>query len=293
MMNFFTTCVMFLPLSALALLDGNGGGKQIQTLTTQIPLRRHTGSETSLTDCKVTFRGGDKGVGILGSLQSMAKSYSDAMKKRPTVTKACTGLVLCSLGDIMAQVQSFQEKKSTVSSSSSSSTQQPFTMDYTRLARFAFRGVISTLIWGVWYDISNDLSKDENMKRMLVGVGMHDKIGKRGNSDDRDAATAEAAFINSLRIFMLMMAEQFVMCPIVYSTWDLPVSTLLNGAPISKIPFEIKSKLIPMLIDNFKVWTPANILIYSSPVEYRTLLANIVGIIWQAIMSGFAADCGK
>jgi hypothetical protein len=45
------------------------------------------------------------------------------------------------------------------------------------------------------------------------------------------------------------------------------------------------------LIDNTKVWTPANLLIYNAPLEFHAALANLVDIFWQSIVSDMAASC--
>jgi len=58
------------------------------------------------------------------------------------------------------------------------------------------------------------------------------------------------------------------------------------------VPKEVKSKLGYMLVENAKVWTLANMVIYNAPVQFRVVLANIGDIFWQSIVSDVAADCG-
>jgi len=96
-----------------------------------------------------------------------------------------------------------------------------------------------------------------------------------------------------VRTLMLISIEQFVTCPIVFGCWEIPVSTILNGAPLSKIPREIKDKSGDLLIANAKVWTFANVLIYNVPVQYRTALSSMCDLVWQSIVSEFAARCGS
>lgn len=46
-------------------------------------------------------------------------------------------------------------------------------------------------------------------------------------------------------------------------------------------------------MSNAKVWTLANVIIYNSSVEWRPVIANVVDVLWQSIVSDVAADCGK
>merc|ERR1712232_1240764 len=71
---------------------------------------------------------------------------------------------------------------------------------------------------------------------------------------------------------------------------------MLNVGPFNlswkQVGYEIKTKLGDMLIENAKVWTLVNILIYNVPVQFRAPVGNIMDIVWQSIVSDFAADCG-
>ncbi len=46
-------------------------------------------------------------------------------------------------------------------------------------------------------------------------------------------------------------------------------------------------------MSNAKVWTLANVIIYNAPVEWRPVIANVVDVLWQSIVSDVAADCGR
>jgi hypothetical protein len=50
-------------------------------------------------------------------------------------------------------------------------------------------------------------------------------------------------------------------------------------------PAEINNKLSDLLINDAKVWTPANLLIYNTPLEFCAVLANLVDIFWQSIVA--------
>ena len=93
--------------------------------------------------------------------------------------------------------------------------------------------------------------------------------------------------------FLSIVIEQFFWCPIVFGTFEIPVSTLLNGGSVSTVRKEVDSKLNGLLVSNAKVWTLANIIIYNAPVEWRPPVSNCVDVLWQSIVSDVAADCGK
>mmetsp|Transcript_3134 Transcript_3134/g.6679 ORF Transcript_3134/g.6679 Transcript_3134/m.6679 type:complete len:156 (-) Transcript_3134:208-675(-) len=86
--------------------------------------------------------------------------------------------------------------------------------------------------------------------------------------------------------------EQFLWCPLVYGTFEIPVSTLMNGGEPSSIRGEVKGKLNGLLVSNAKVWTLANLVIYNAPLEWRLFIGNVIDIFWQSIVSDVSADCG-
>jgi hypothetical protein len=77
--------------------------------------------------------------------------------------------------------------------------------------------------------------------------------------------------------------EQFIACPVLYTFWDIPITSLLRGSPMRQIPAQIDEKLGPLLIANAKVWTIVNIITYNIPLELRVLYTSIADIIWQTI----------
>ena len=43
---------------------------------------------------------------------------------------------------------------------------------------------------------------------------------------------------------------------------------------------------------NAKLWTPANILIYNVPLQWRVLTSNCFDLLWGAYLSSVAAEVG-
>lgn len=217
---------------------------------------------------------------------SITDAYSNALTNHPFITKGTTGLILCGVGDIIAQVRGLDSERTSTSTNekldeesllvTSSSLME--NIDGARLLRFSTKGFFGTSIWSAWYDYSESVFNNEFVVSALASAGILD---------------ASDLVINIARVFMLMSTEQIFVCPIIYGMWEIPVSTILNGAPISRIPFEIKDKLVDMLVESAKIWTFGNVLIYSSPVQYRSAISNVGDVLWQSIVSDFSADCGN
>ena len=90
-----------------------------------------------------------------------------------------------------------------------------------------------------------------------------------------------------------MALEQFVWCPLLYSLYLIPLSAVLNGAMLRDVPGEVRRRVGPLLIANAKVWTPTNVIIYNVPLTYRVFAANVIDLLWAAICSETAAECGS
>lgn len=207
-------------------------------------------------------------------IQFFADSYSNSLANHPFATKGVTGFFLCGLSDVIAQVRSFERP---FYENETDLTVKP-KIDKGRLARFSIKGFFGTSIWSVWYDFSEQVFNSKAVIAILASTNIL-------NPND--------AVVTGARILMLILTEQFVTCPLIYGFWEIPVSTLMNGAPVSRIPYEIKDKLGSMLIENAKVWTWFNLLIYNVPVQYRAGISNIGDVLWQSIVSDFSASCGS
>jgi hypothetical protein len=199
-------------------------------------------------------------------------TYSSLLVEHPTPTKSLTSGFLCGISDIIAQ---FRDP-----------TRRDF--NYRRLIRFAGKGCIGGIIWSFWYDNLDrflDMDNDINIFK-LSGIVSDSGDFLHGYRWIREHLSAVTTLIS-------ILIEQFFWCPIVFGTFEIPISTLLNGGSFSTVPKEVDSKLGGLLIDNAKVWTLANVAIYNTPVEWRPALSNVVDVFWQSIVSDVAADCGK
>ena len=130
-----------------------------------------------------------------------------------------------------------------------------------RIARFGGTGFGNGIAWTYWYSFSDELFTPIN----------------------------EPAF----RVASAMALEQFIWCPLLFSFYLIPLSAVLNGAEPADLPAEVRKRIGPLLIANARVWTPANLVIYNVPLQYRVLASNVIDLIWASICSETAAECGS
>lgn len=133
------------------------------------------------------------------------------------------------------------------------------TWDAKRTVRFAGTGVGSGALWTGWYGFADGLLEP------------YDPVS---------------------RIALALLVEQFFWCPIIFSLYVIPLSAALNGAGVRTLPGEVREQLGPLLLANAKVWTLANVLIYSTPLAYRVLASNGVDLVWAVVCASIAAECG-
>ena len=87
-----------------------------------------------------------------------------------------------------------------------------------------------------------------------------------------------------------ILLEQMFWCPLVFATYQIPASVLQNGGSLNDVPAAVRRQLGELLVANLKIWTPANIIIYNTPLQWRVLASNGVDLIWGYVCSSFAAD---
>lgn len=128
-----------------------------------------------------------------------------------------------------------------------------------RTANFFVTGIGSGVLWSSYYDASD----------MLI-------------SPLPGGAIAHTALAITL--------ETVVWCPLVFSLYQIPISVLQNGGAPADVPAAVRRQLGDMLVANVKVWTPANVIIYNVPLQWRVLCSNAVDLVWGYVCSNFAAD---
>mmetsp|Transcript_8329 Transcript_8329/g.12828 ORF Transcript_8329/g.12828 Transcript_8329/m.12828 type:complete len:341 (-) Transcript_8329:19-1041(-) len=205
--------------------------------------------------------------------RSITESYGTSLVNHPLTTKSLTAGLLCGISDVIAQIKQ----------------QKGDSYNIARTIRFASKGCLGGIIWMYWYEwidhfLLNDsggVSYNSIWTRAILPASIGDSVQSFAQNH-RGAVTT----------MLSMVMEQFLWCPVVYGMFEIPLATLLNGGTIQSIPTEINTKLQGLLVSNAKVWTPANLLIYNAPLEWRLVLSNIMDVFWQSIVSDVAADCG-
>jgi hypothetical protein len=102
------------------------------------------------------------------------------------------------------------------------------------------KGIGGGIIWACWFDIADTWSIN------LTNDVLSERLGIQEPSFAVEQTTRTAISI---------LLEQFLVCPLLYTFWDIPLPALLRGSPPRQIPAQIRNKLIPLLIANAKVWT--------------------------------------
>lgn len=221
---------------------------------------------------------------------TVSSAYGAVLHRHPLATKSLTAGVLCGVGDVLAQSRDNNESNTNSNN-----------YNLQRTLRFASKGCLGGILWTFWYDQIDaflrfqdiELLDDAVQQSQSQSVSLYALTGallpaSANASILAFAKTHLAAVTTTISILM----EQFLWCPLVYGTFEIPVSTLMNGGEPSGIKGEVESKLNGLLVSNAKVWTLANLVIYNAPLEWRLFIGNVIDIFWQSIVSDVSADCG-
>lgn len=92
-------------------------------------------------------------------------------------------------------------------------------------------------------------------------------------------------FHTIIQTIVSILLEQFIASPIIFGLWDLPILSLMHGAPPASIPGIVRQKLPKLLITNAKLWTFVNIFIYNIPLKFRVFVLSIAIVFWESLVS--------
>ena len=228
---------------------------------------------------------------LVSLVKAVTDSYGTALVENPLPTKSLTAGFLCGISDVIAQKRAANNVED-----NNNNNNNNFDYDLKRTLRFASKGCLGGILWMYWYDwIDGFLTyTDFTDETTTVDASKVSFYALTGSILPQESQLLEVCRDHSgfVKTTVSMVLEQLVWCPIVYGTFEIPVSTLLNGASPKTIPTEVNSKLNGLLVSNFQVWTPANLVIYNAPLEWRLFLGNVIDLFWQSIVSDVAADCG-
>jgi protein Mpv17 len=214
-------------------------------------------------------------------LADLGDSYSYCLDNHFFPTQCATGGVFASLGDVLAQSQDASTKndKQSPDATSTSNNKQPVPVkqqyDPRRTMVYFFKGMGGGILWSCWFGIADTWSLDLTAK-VLPNLDYDFELLEPSTMMMIQRATRTAICIG---------LEQFLVCPLFYTFWDIPIPALLRGSPMRQIPAQVQHKLGPLLVANAKVWTPVNLITYNIPVELRVLFTSVTDIAWQSILA--------
>lgn len=107
-------------------------------------------------------------------------------------------------------------------------------IDKRRIWSFFVTGLGSGVLWACYYDVA-DYVVNAKPVTDVVGVGAVQ------------------------RTIMSLAIQQFVWCPIMFSTYQIPAAVLQNGGKFSEIPGAVRERLLELLIKSAKIFTVADI----------------------------------
>jgi hypothetical protein len=195
----------------------------------------------------------------LAVFNELADAYNFALAHYTLPTEATTAAVLACLGDCIAQTVDIRdpEKK-----------QESFNAARTR--NFFIKGLGSGVIWSIYYRDTDVLCGDWATQLLSTTAVVE------ANSE---------FLVATVKTVLAVLLEEVIAMPLVMSLWDIPVPAILSGSALSTIPGQVKSKLPELIVENAKVWTLVNILIYNIPVQYRLLVMSVANVFWQSVVS--------
>eukprot|EP00535_Pseudo-nitzschia_heimii_P010696 CAMPEP_0197194444 /NCGR_PEP_ID=MMETSP1423-20130617/29234_1 /TAXON_ID=476441 /ORGANISM="Pseudo-nitzschia heimii, Strain UNC1101" /LENGTH=234 /DNA_ID=CAMNT_0042647867 /DNA_START=421 /DNA_END=1125 /DNA_ORIENTATION=+ len=160
---------------------------------------------------------------------------------------------------------------------------------------YFFKGLGSGVMWAWWFDMAEVWSVELTQSTISYGCSNFDGSGFQqlqeamGFAACVTGADRLSAPAQTLRTAINILLEQFLVCPIWFSLWDIPVTSLMRGCPSGCVPAQIREKLAPLLVANAKVWTLVNVVTYNIPLEYRLLFTSAASIVSEAINAGITS----
>ncbi|CAB9518745.1 expressed unknown protein [Seminavis robusta] len=216
---------------------------------------------------------------FLLAVTAMANQYNSWLTHYPLLTHCMTASSLSGLGDVIAQLSYWQFQQ--LEQISVSFKESDFQLDRERLGRFMLKGLGGGMIWAFWFDV-NEQWTNQLMQYPFSNAGGT----STGTLTEWLASLGGDSAVMLGKTVTALLLEQFVGAPIIFAFWEIPVPTLLSPAKDnSSIPRQVQEKLPVLLVDNAKIWTFANMFVYSAPLEYRVLISSLVDILWQSIVS--------
>jgi hypothetical protein len=180
----------------------------------------------------------------------LLETYDYCLTNYQLPTESATSACLAAIGDLAAQLRSRDPLRKNDA------------IDMQRINAFFVKGAVAGVLWSNWYALVDP-----------IGMSFAEKL-----------ATNDI-LVDPFRIVISVFLDLFVMCPLLFATWDLPFPMLARGDQIESIPRKVQAKLSPVILENTKVWIFPNLIIYSIPLEYRVVVTSCTDAVWQMMLS--------
>jgi len=234
-------------------------------------------------------------------VSEMVSTYTHCLKYHYFPTQSMTNAILTAVGDGYAQSKEASQQQDTndydcdydnkLDSHTDINMNTNHYYDSKRGLVYLFKGLGSGIMWAWWFDVAEVWSME-----LTQSVLSHGSISVFHQSQGMvDFATSSAATdvlsipAQTIRTIINILLEQFLVSPILFSLWDIPVTSLMRGSPARQVPAQIREKLLPLLTANAKVWTLVNVVTYNIPLEYRLLFTSAASILSESINSGITS----
>lgn len=191
-------------------------------------------------------------------LTDISTAYTYSLTHYQLATESATTAVLAGVGDLVAQTLSHHKQKN--------EEQFAKNIDWKRAQTFVLKGSVSGILWSQWYAFCDPFTLQLAQQVVTTPDG-----------------------ISNIQLLLSILLEQFIWCPILYSLWDIPFPMLLRGDAIETIPQNVRATIAPLLLENAKVWTFANLFIYHIPLQWRVVIVSLTDVVWQSVLSSSIA----
>ena len=148
------------------------------------------------------------------------------------------------------------------------------TYDPKRGMTYFFKGLGSGILWALWFEQADMLSRELTQSTL---------------SHYHIPSSLQSHIETILQTMINILMEQFLICPILFTLWDIPITSVMRGTEVKQIPKQIDDKLIPLLTANAKVWTLVNVITYNIPLQYRLLFTSGASIVSETINSSITS----
>lgn len=239
----------------------------------------------------------------------LVSTYGYCLKYHYFSTQSVTNAVLTVVGDGIAQSveagsgegDGIDNDNDIVIDHNTNASGSDYSYDPKRGIVYFFKGLGSGIFWAWWFGFAEVWSVELTqsvLSHATSTAATANNNFQQSTTDILEFATTSTTTstmtmlsfkAQSVRTAINVLLEQFLVCPLVFSAWDIPVTAVMRGSSARQIPEQIKEKLPPLFVANAKVWTGVNIVTYNIPLEYRLLFTSAASIVSESINAGITS----